>query len=270
MSKNIINGNFFFEENDVEKWFSAHDYMGTYNEVLPAVLFSKSIFVNETFYEVNEKRNEIIIVFNPKDGKTFYVEKANYEEFKTKYFQNLNIIQREPSFFVFIIPIPFLSYSFTNGDYPPYDDHKKMIISKFKNTSYENVNDSNYTMRLSFQLGIDSIFGDNDSDPIFQSSFQDIYEISMEYKKYLAEFLCVNKSLIKINKLIRPYYKLEKAEIDKFSNWIDEDMMDYFHEEARNSELRNADIHEKKFNDELDELNWQMFENDSNNYWNID
>ena len=232
MSKYFINENFFLETEEMKsdgwKQYSLEEYINH-------VLFKNKILIYPTSYLLNGKINEIVLVLDPESKKTFIIEKEKYDHFKYDHFRNYTTLNREPSFFMFLIPLPFFYYPHSN------DDMYKINISKFQETTYQ-YSKAFQTIRLSYDLN--SPFTNNSFDPIFQSTIQQIIDISEDYKIYLSRFLSIEKELIKINKLIKPYYKLTQIEIEKVLEVIYQDLNDAYELEKKQSKKR--DLAEEK------------------------
>lgn len=228
MSKHLLNLNFFIEEDEQEDGAWQELSIGKF---IPDVLFKNIIFTHETSYLLNGKETNIVIVFSPIRDKTFIINKIGYKYFIKKHFSNEICIRRKPDFYMFTIPIPSYSYvlspeySYSTGD----DD---ILIAKTQNGTYQMINNSQFESRLS----INSYYLLKKSfDRVFQATFQNIVEISDQYRIYLSNILLVDKEKIVTESLIYPYYKLNKDELSEVCKYLDEIMDLAYKEEVKRS-----------------------------------
>ena len=205
------------------------------------------------------------LVFYPSKRKSYIINTCDLAVFIEKYFSGFNLIEREPSFYAFHIPFPSI-IRFRENRLLSNEDKFNITLGKFNNQSYRNI--EIYTLRINSMLNKD--FRENNFDPIFQKNFNSAFNLFEDYKTYLNLILDIDTRKVDINNLIYPYFLLDKAEIlelfkieDSIYKQINEEM----EKEAGESRDREYDSWWK---DTLDEMNREAFENDPDNYWNID
>jgi hypothetical protein len=80
----------------------------------------------------------------------------------------------------------------------------------------------------------------------------------------------VEPSKINTNNLIQPYYLLSQKELEEIKVIESEIMEEHHKQEMRENDEKMDQEYGKWFDSELKDLNRQAFENDPDNYWNID
>jgi hypothetical protein len=227
--------------------------------------FKKQIFRTYLEVKIDDIISQKILIFYPWKRKSYLIENDKLSYFIDKYFSGFNIVEKTPEFYSFLIPFPDLEYYLENSKIS-HEDRYNVVLGKFKGNTYKSI--KNYTLKLNTTYNFD--FRTNDFDPIFQSDFQSIFNLSEKYKEYLKLMMNINIDNIDINNLLVPYYKLNSQEIKKIID-IENSINDEIHEQMeRQSEEDYDRQYSNWFNSEMDELNRNAFENDSDNYWNID
>lgn len=227
--------------------------------------FKNIIFSFNYNFLLNDKEIFKTVLFYPSKRKSYIINTSELAGFIEKYFSGYNLIEREPIFYAFHIPFPSIIH-FKENRLISNEDKFNITLGKFNNQTYKNI--ENYTLRINSMFYKD--FRDNNFDPIFQKQFHSVFNLFEDYKTYLNLILDIDTKKVEINHLIYPYFLLDKAEIlelfkieDSICKQINEEMA----KEAEESRDRDYDSWWK---DTLDEMNREAFENDPDNYWNID
>lgn len=220
--------------------------------------FKDVIFYSD--YKLNDDESNKTLIYYPLKRKSYILNSNEINYFKSKYFPNFNLTERSPEFFSFQIPFPEIYY-FQENSKMKHDDMYDISIGRYNSQTYKNI--ENYTLRLNTR-------SKTDFESIFQKNFSSVYKLAEDYKEYLKLMMDIEPSNINTNDLIKPYYTLHQNELKKIIE-IENALNDEMHEEAmRDSEDKMGEKYSKWFDSELDELNRQAFENDPENYWNID
>jgi hypothetical protein len=224
-------------------------------------------FIFSFNYEFFQCEKEILktIVFNPYSRKTYIIDTNQLSSFIEKNFPKSKLIERQPIFFSFLIPFPSIIH-YEDNDAIKNDDQFNISLGKFKYQTYKNI--ENYTLRINPSVSKD--FRENDLEPIFQKDFKSIYNLIEDYKTYLNLLLDIDTEKVKINNLVSPFFLLEKNEILELVKIEDSIYKEMYEEMERYDEERRDREYDRYWNSTLDELNREAFENDPDNYWNID
>jgi hypothetical protein len=218
-------------------------------------------------YELFLYEKEILktIVFHPSKRKTYIIDTNQLSSFIEKYFPKYRLIERQPIFYSFLIPFPSIIH-YKDNDALRNDDQFNINLGKFRYQTYKNI--ENYTLRINPSVSKD--FRENDLDPIFQKDFKSVYNLIEDYKTYLNLLLDIDTEKIKINNLVSPFFLLEKNEILELVK-IEASIYSKMYEEMERDDEESRDRQFGRYwNSTLDELNREAFENDPDNYWNID
>lgn len=227
-------------------------------EMALGVLFKEVVFHSE--HKINNTGLNKSLIYYPLKRKTYILNQNKLDFFINKYFQNFKLIDRKPELFSFQIPFPEMIY-FNENSKIKHDDRYNIYIGRYKSETYKNI--ENYTLRINPR----SI---SDFDPIFQKDFLSVYNLAEGYKEYIKLIMDIEPSNINIHNLIKPYYMLDDNELNKLME-IEKDIINDFHEESmRENNEKMDEQYSKWFDSEMDNLNRQAFENDPDNYWNID
>lgn len=227
--------------------------------------FKNQIFRTYLEVKIDDIISQKILIFYPWKRKSYLIDNDKLSCFIDKYFSGFNIVEKKPVFYSFLIPFPDLKYYLDNSKIT-HEDRYNVVLGKFKGKTYKSI--KNYTLKLNTPNDFD--FRTNDFDPIFQSDFQSIFNLSEKYKDYLKLMMNINIDNIDINNLLVPYYKLSSLEIKKIID-IENSINDEIHEHMKRESENGFDRqYSNWFDSEMDELNRNAFENDSDNYWNID
>lgn len=226
-------------------------------------LFNKTILKFEQTFIHNKIQLTKIITFNPSKNKFYLVNKDDFSYFKKKYFSTYKVIERKPEFYSFQIPKPEIIFYRKNNSLR-HEDRYSVSVNKFKGFTYKNI--EKYTLRLKTDFRRD--FSINNSDPLFQRDFSSIYNLSEEYRKYLCLMMNVEQKKVNVNKLITPHYLLSFSELKQLCDDVDSVLDSAYSAWERHAQESAAEQYDGFF--DLDQLNEEAFENDPDNYWNID
>lgn len=265
----FINGSGFLISNiDYETHFvnmnSFDDEMWLWNQGLN-VLFKETILKRDLTFKYNDCELTKTIIFYPRRAKLYLIDTNDYAYFINKYFVNYKIIERDPEFYSFQIPLPEIFYYRENSEIQ-HEDRYNVSIGRYRNQTYKNI--EKYTLR--FNARFESDFHSNNSDPIFQRNFSNIYSLSEEYKRYLYLMMNIDPVKVNVNNLITPYFLLSSSEIKDLKDLVDSIAEDIHEAMIEDAEESYARAYDDWFNSTLDDLNREAFENDPDNYWNID
>lgn len=227
--------------------------------------FKNKIFQSELEITTNSKTKLLTLIFNPRRKKTHIILREQTEHFIKKYFPTSDIILRQPKFFAFLIPFPEIDFYLENSKIT--DESKyNLSISKFRRRTHQNI--ESYCVRLKSPMNFD--FRENEFDPIFQFEFQNIIDISENYKAYLSEFLNISPSQINTQNLISPFYLLTTDEVKSIIE-IESSILNDMHEAMlEESQRQEAEYQSRAWDSQMDELYWDAFENNPDNLWNVD
>jgi hypothetical protein len=249
-----------FGDNESDTFEYSHTWENAIN-----LQFKNQIFRTNLEVKINDIISQKILIFYPSKRKSYLIENNKLSYFIDKYFSGFSIVEKTPEFYSFLIPFPDLEYYLENSKIT-YGDKYNVALGKFKGNTFKSI--KNYTLKLNTPYNFD--FRTNDFDPIFQRDFQSIFDLSEKYKAYLNLMLKINIDNIEINNLLVPYYKLTTNEIKNIIE-IENSINDEIHKQMeRDAEDDYDRQYSNWFNSEIDELNRNAFENDSDNYWNID
>ncbi|MBL7770551.1 MAG: hypothetical protein JNK20_16350 [Flavipsychrobacter sp.] len=265
MSLDIASVGFIAEEAiiDLKKTNSYHD-----KEIWESAIsyfFKDTLFIKDEIIETKHSRIDYTLIFYPKKRKTYLVEKAKLEDFVRNYFNGFNLVEKAPLFYSFLIPLPNIDYN--NNQFPSFGNKGYLTtINKFTGSTFKRL--GTYTIRITFPNTLD--FRENNFDPVFQKDFNSIYEIAHEYGNYLESMFGIRVEAINLYKYILPFYKLEPDElkgIDEIESKIHEKIDIQIRKDL---EKEAEEDYQNWFDSMVDEMNDQAFENDPDNYWNID
>lgn len=238
-----------------------------YDELLEdavGYLFNKTILKFEQTFIHNKIQLTKIITFNPSKNKFYLVNKNDFSYFKKRYFSTYKVIEREPKFYSFQIPKPEIVSLKNKKSGSQYEDRYNVSING--STVNKIYRENQYTLR--FRTDFRRDFSINNSDPLFQRDFSSIYNISEEYRKYLCLMMNVDQKKVNVNKLITPHYLLSFSEVKQLSDYVYSALDSVVSALDRHAQESAAEQYDDFF--DLDQLNEEAFENDPDNYWNID
>src|SRR6266567_2049501 len=178
-------------------------------EIAVQRLFKDVLFVHEKEIIINGKKNFVTLIFNPHRKRTYIIARERFQYFIDKYYPTKRIVERQPSFYSFLIPFPNIEYQEENSKIS-WEDRFNISLSKFYLKTFQPL--ERYIVRLKTPNTFD--FRENLFDPIFQINFEDIIDLSEKYKNYLSLFLNIDCNQIDIRNLIVPFYQLSSDEIN--------------------------------------------------------
>ena len=221
--------------------------------------FFKDI-IFQTTYKLNENGLNKVLIYDPIKRNTRLLNSNEVDTFKSKYLSKFKLIERSPEIFSFNIPLPEIHYFLENSQMK-HEDMYNISIGRYKSQTYKNI--ENYTLRLDPKSR-------RNFDLIYQKEFLSVYNLAESYKEYLRIMMDIEPSEINTNNLIKPYYLLDQNEIKEILK-IEDSINDKRHKESiREYEEAMDEQYGKWFDSEIDDMNRQAFENDPDNYWNID
>ncbi len=253
--------NFIINNNDFNKFFNYNGRLFEPDYEWESALrhFFKDVIFYSTYKLDNNDLSKSIIYY-PLKRKTYILNSNEVEFFKNKYFLNFKLIDRSPEFFSFQIPFPKIYYFLENSKINNEDQYN-ISIGRYKSQTYKNI--ENYSLRIDCN-SIESF------DSIFQKDFKSVYNLTEDYKSYLNLMMGIEPSLISIKNLIKPFYLLSQNELEEIKVIESKIMEEHHKQEMRENYEKMDQEYSKWFDSEMNDLNRQAFENDPDNYWNID
>jgi hypothetical protein len=261
MSLKFCSENFIINKNDFIKFFNYNGklFEPDFEWEMALRHFFKNIIFHST-YTLDTNGSSKSIIYYPFKKKTYLLNSDEVEYFKNKYFLNFDLIDRSPDFFSFQIPFPKI-YFFLENSKLNNEDQYNISIGRYKSQTYKNI--ENYTLRIDSK-SIESF------DSIFQKDFITVYNLTEDYKSYLKSIMGIESSLISTKNLIKPFYLLSQNELEEIKVIEGKIMEEHRKQDIRDNDEKMDKEYGKWFDSEMNDLNRQAFENDPDNYWNID
>ncbi len=265
--KGLIKNGFVIKEEDYFSFQEDLDYHLNYEFLDDAIdhLYKDKLFIFKYVIKCNDLDIEKVIIYYPSKRKTYLLNQTEVLFFCKKYFPSYLVIEKEPEFFIFFIPFPRIISKDKHSK--NYENQFDLSIGKFHSKSFENLYIDKY---IGFDQFVNSDFLKNEFHLIFQKDFQSVYRLIEDYKKYLNLILLIDLKKINSNKLFTPIYFIESADLKSLIDFANEES-DYVHEQIEKQ--AKMDFYEHKtdtFYSDVSDLNNSAFENDPDNYFNID
>lgn len=248
LTKNFVTDNLNLINKDSENNFFLENAL--VNFFTNNLFISNDIRFNCTGYIYN-------VIYNVAEGKTYLIESNRSNFFISKYFPNKTIIYRQPEFYSFIVPMPKIEKVHLDNN---LESEYLISIAKTNDSSFKHLD----RRKLTFKR-----FQDEPEIELF-CGFDQLMQLRDQYKNYIKELLNISLDKIPLTKLTCAYYIISSEEITKIKSLMDIEVKALYDEIERDRQIEEGRLWEEEFNGYIDECYRAAFENNPDNYWNID